>query len=133
MYNYETMTASQRALYDERARSLGYKDFRDYCEEYNRRIAARKDEERRQLVEIKKRGHLVAFEHNGWQYWVFDGALYSVHSDGDPERVGIWCSLSRLAPHLARLHQVLGYRFFTENPDMSVVDRDFFAQFSTVA
>lgn len=81
----------------------------------------------REIARIKQNGKLVAIA-AGWQYWLVEDILYSVSTTG--ENYSIWCSLARLNYHLHRLFQITGHRFFTEDPDMLVVDKQFIAGFS---
>lgn len=80
----------------------------------------------KEIAQIKKKGKLIALS-PGWQYWVMDDAIYSVSSSG--LNYNIWCSVSRLDSHLHRLYQVIGRKFFTEDPTMQIVDKDFISQF----
>lgn len=79
------------------------------------------------IIRIKRSGKLVALS-PGWQYWLMNDVLYSVSTSGT--NFNIWCSVSRLNAHLHRLYQVIGHRFFTDDPAMQIVDRQFISQFS---
>ena len=80
-----------------------------------------------EMVKVKKNGKLIAFS-EGWQYWLLDGVIYSIRSDGSS--ICFWCSVERLGAHLHRLFQVTKKKFFTENEDMTVIDRTFLSQLS---
>ena len=83
------------------------------------------------MIKVKRHGKLLAFDTvGGWQFWEYDGALYSINSDGNPERMSIFCSISRLNGHLHRLWQICGHKHFTEDEDMVIVDKDRLSQFS---
>lgn len=79
-----------------------------------------------EIVSIKKNGRLIALDQT-WQYWLKDDILYSLRVDG--MNYNIWCGIGRLNAHLHRLLQITGKRFFTENPDMVVIDKDFVGGF----
>ena len=82
---------------------------------------------REEIIQIKKDGKLVAIS-PGCEYWVKDDVLYSVNSSGT--NFIIWCSVSRLEKHLHRLYQITGSRFFTNDPTMVIIDKEFISQFS---
>ena len=84
-----------------------------------------------EMIKVKRHGKLLAIDTVcGWQYWEYDGALYSINSDGNPERMSIWCSMSRLDGHLHQLWQICGKKKFTECDDMVIVDKERISQFS---
>lgn len=85
-----------------------------------------------EMYNIKKNGKLLAFENreeSGWQYWEYSGIIYSINADNDPSRTSIWCSINRLNRHLHHLWQICGYKHFTEDEDMVIVDKERIAQF----
>ena len=81
----------------------------------------------KEIVEIKKRGKLIAFNHC-WQYWLYEGYLYSINVEGTV--LCIWCGANRLGQHLHRLYQVTGHTFFTEDEEMMAIDKEFLSQFT---
>ena len=82
------------------------------------------------MVKVKRHGKLLAMDIGaGWQYWEYNGALYSINSDGDPNRMSIWCSITRLPEHLRKLERIHGYKYFAENKDMVIIDKERIAQF----
>ena len=83
------------------------------------------------MIKVKQNGKLLAIDTVcGWQYWEYDGALYSINSDGNPERMSIWCSMSRMNGHLHNLWRICGHKHFTEDEDMVIIDKDRLSQFS---
>jgi len=78
------------------------------------------------ICKIKKNGKLVAIENGefgGFQYWRYNGVVYSVSTSG--ESYNIWCSEKELGRHLHRLWQVTGKKFFSEGLNMTVIDKQF--------
>lgn len=82
--------------------------------------------ETKEIFNIKKNGHLVALS-DCWQYWLLNDIVYAVNVEGT--HYSFWCGVSGLARHLVHLYKVLGYRFFTENDSMTIIDKSFFKQF----
>ncbi len=82
------------------------------------------------IIRIKQHGTLIALDQGiSGQYWHHDGALYFISVDGTRDSL-IWAADSRLAGHLARIYQITGRRFFTEDPDKVIVDTTkFLSQF----
>lgn len=87
---------------------------------------------RDEMNNIKKNGKLLAFNsrrESGWQYWEHNGIVYSINSDGDPDRASIWCSIKNLNCHLYYLYKVGGRKFFTEDEDIVIVDKNRMSEF----
>lgn len=83
-----------------------------------------------EMYNIKKNGKLLAFNMlTGWQYWEYNGIVYSINADGDPSRMSIWCSMDRLDCHLHRLWQICGHKHFTEDKDVVIIDKERISQF----
>jgi hypothetical protein len=80
--------------------------------------------EQKDIFRIKKHGHLIALS-NGWQYWLYNGIIYSINTAGD--HVNVWCDVPGLPAHLIRLYQITGKRFFTEQTQ--VIDKSFIKKF----
>ena len=78
---------------------------------------------KKDIMRIKKSGRLLAVAGN-WQYWECNSVVYSVHVDG--LHYDTWCSTDRLARHLHRLYQITGRRFFRDDPDARIINRDYF-------
>lgn len=83
------------------------------------------------LIEtVKKYGKLIAIrngEPEGFQYWRCNGVIYSISTSG--VSLNFWCSENKLESHLHRLWQVTGKKFFTERPDMVVIDKQFVSSY----
>lgn len=82
---------------------------------------------RTEIYRIKKNGKVIALE-SSWQYWIDGDILYAISSDG--LRYSIWCSFDRLNRHLHRLYQITGKKFFTEDTDMVIINKEFLSQFA---
>ena len=82
--------------------------------------------ERETILKIKKKGKLIAIGECR-SYWVMDGVMYSINTDG--ESYSIWCSEKEMNSHLHRLMQVIGRKFFSESDDIVIIDNDYIAQF----
>lgn len=79
------------------------------------------------IDDVKKNGRLIALS-DYWQYWLYNGALFSVSVDG--EVITLWCSESNLARHLQHLYGIKGHKFFSEGKDMTLVDKKYLAQYA---
>lgn len=82
------------------------------------------------MIKVKRHGKLLAMDIGaGWQYWEYNGIVYSINADGDPSRMSIWCSMDRLNTHLHHLWQVCGHKKFTEDKDVVIIDKERISQF----
>lgn len=79
------------------------------------------------IIKIKKTGNLIAFI-DGRQYWLNGNILYSIRSDG--ENFNVWCGIENLPQHLHRLYQITGKKYFTENKDMTIINKNFIKRFA---
>ena len=78
------------------------------------------------ISEIISTGHLVAIG-SARDYYVGGKTIYSISNTLD--NICVFGGLTTLNSHCHRLYQRLGYQYFTENPDIVVIDKDFFARF----
>lgn len=79
----------------------------------------------RAAMKIKKQGRLLVLK-PGEEYWLMDGVVYVLRGGDEPQ---FWCAENRLRIHLGDLARVLGRRFFTEDPEISYLDRRYFADY----
>lgn len=82
--------------------------------------------EMEEIKKVKSNGNLIAYD-SCWQYWKMDDCLYSISTDG--QRMTYWCSIARLPGYLCKLNFLHGYKFFSGNPNMCVIDREFVGGF----
>ena len=82
---------------------------------------------KREIVRIKKHGKLIAFGKEFKQYWLYEGCLYEIGTDA--KTMTELCDVASLDDYLLQKYQLLGYKFFTENRSIVVVDKAFLSQF----
>lgn len=78
------------------------------------------------VIRIKKNGKLIAFS-GTWQYWLLGDILYYISVDGNS--CGVWCGLSSLNAHLRKLYGLLGKKYFTEDEDAVIIDKEFLSHY----
>ena len=78
------------------------------------------------IRKIKKTGKLIAFI-PGCQYWVYNDIVYSVNSDG--QSFSVWCSVGDLDRHLRKIHEITESKYFTDNPDCMIVNKEFLSEY----
>ena len=76
---------------------------------------------------IKSNGKLVAID-GEWQYFHYGNAVYSLSSDGNPERACTWCRLSELRKHLRELRMCIGEDWLKRNT-IYCVDHKFWSAY----
>ena len=62
------------------------------------------------MLKIKQHGKLIGMR-DTWQYWAYNDAVYAVPTDGDADRVTIWCALSVFKNHLIDHARITGKRW----------------------
>lgn len=80
-----------------------------------------------EIMTIKKHGKLIAIC-NVWQYWIYNGVMYSINVDG--MNISFWCSIDRLNRHLYKLYQIHDRLYFTDDPNMVIIDKNFLSKFA---
>lgn len=85
-----------------------------------------KKETQKTIFNIKKNGSLIALD-SCHQYWLYDNTVYSISITG--KYFSFWCAVSKLTAHLVRLYQVTGKKYFSDDPDMVITDKKFFANY----
>ena len=79
----------------------------------------------RVAMKIKKQGRLLAMKPTE-EYWLMDGVVYVLRGGDGPQ---FWCAENRLRIHLGDLARIFGRRFFTEDPEVTYLDRRFLADY----
>ena len=85
-----------------------------------------------EMSDIMKYGKLVmsetCYDFGNWQYWQYKDWWYSINTDGNPDRVSIWCNIKELPGHLRHLERICGYKF-EKQPRMIVIHPELIPQY----